>query len=144
MLVGCTPNGFITFVSKCAGGRKSDLQITIDSGLISLLENDDVILADEGFPTIKTAMAQNGKKVIVVMPPFLNNSEFSKETEETYSVANVRIHIERIMQRIKQFNILNKIPSHLFTHIDDIVHMCCVLVNLQKPIIAEKFLLKNV
>lgn len=39
LLVGITPSGFISFKSKVAGGRKSDSQLTIESGLIDLLED---------------------------------------------------------------------------------------------------------
>lgn len=139
VLIGITPGGFISFKSPAAGGRKSDSQITIQSGLINLLEGD-VVLADKGFPEIKTILDTNGRNVILVMPPFLEKkSEFSKEeTEETYTVAKVRIHVERIMQRLRTYHILNKIPEHLFDCIDDIIHMCCVLVNLQPPIFADK------
>ena len=37
LLVGMTPGGFISFKSRVAGGRKSDSQTTIESGLIDLL-----------------------------------------------------------------------------------------------------------
>jgi len=142
-LIGITSGGFISFKSKVAGGRKSDSQITLESGLIDLLENTDVVLADKGFPEIKRFLDETGKKVTIVMPPFLQNkNEFSKkETEETYNIAKVRIHVERIMQRLRTYGILNKIPeNYLFSSIDDIIHMCCVLVNLhtQPPIFSEK------
>lgn len=140
VLIGITPGGFISFKSLAAGGRKSDSQITIESGLVDLLEEGDTVLADKGFPEIKTTLDNAGKKVILVMPPFLEKkTKFSKEeTQETYTVAKVRIHVERIMQRLRTYQILNKIPEHLFDHIDDIIHICCVLVNLQPPIFADK------
>ena len=107
--------------------------------MLDLLEDGDVILADKGFPDIKSVIDDSGKKVLLVMPPFLYNEEFTKEeTEETYDIASIRIHVERIMQRIKIFNILNKIPVHLFPYIDDIVHMCCTFVNLKLPIISAQ------
>ena len=114
--------------------------MTIESGLIDLLKDGDVVLADKGFPDIRTTIDKSGKKVVLIMPPFLEKkTEFSKEeTEETYSIARVRIHVERIMQRLRTYQILNKIPEFLFNSVDDIVHVCCVLVNLQPPIIAEQ------
>jgi len=62
------------------------------------------------------------------MPPILHNGRFS-ETEilETYSIASVRIHIERVFARMKMYGI----------HVDDIAHICCVLTNLQLPIIKS-------
>ncbi|XP_066600582.1 uncharacterized protein [Prorops nasuta] len=138
LLVGITPSGFISFKSKVAGGRKSDTQLTVESGLIDLLEEGDVVLADKGFPEIKQILDNQGKSATVVMPPFFEKKgEFTEqETNETYNIAKVRIHVERIMQRLRTYHILNKIPEHLFNNIDDIVHVCCVLVNLQPPIIS--------
>ncbi|XP_066603587.1 uncharacterized protein [Prorops nasuta] len=131
ILIGITPCGFISFKSKAAGGRKSDAQITIESGLIDLLEEGDIVLADKGFPEIRTSINESKKSITVQMPPFLRkNSEFTKEeAEETYKIAKVRIHVERIMQRLRIYKILDKIPVTLFKYIDDIIHICCVLVN---------------
>lgn len=49
-LIGIAPNGFVSFISKCYGGRSSDSYITNDSGFLNLLEPDDLVLADKGFP----------------------------------------------------------------------------------------------
>ena len=108
VLIGITPGGFICLKSDVAGGRESDSQLTIESGLLDLLEDGDVVLADKGFPEIKTVIDASGKKVKMVMPPFLQKkNEFSmEETQQTYSVARVRIHVERIMQRLKTYQIL--------------------------------------
>lgn len=140
VLIGITPGGFISFKSKVAGGRKSDAQITVESGLVDYLENGDIVLADKGFPQIKKILDESGKEIGIVMPPFLSDKRaFSRdETDATYSIARVRIHVERIMQRLRLYQILNKIPQNLFCHIDDILHICCVLVNLQNSIFSNK------
>lgn len=138
VLIACSPSGLIVFKSPCYGGRTSDTQVTIDSGLLDKLGHGDLVLADKGFPGIKSTIDQSGKRILLVMPPFLENGVFTKqEVEETYKIARVRIHIERIMQRLRLYNILSKIPHHLIPYSDSIVHICCVLVNLQAPIIAE-------
>ena len=138
VLIGISPSGFISFKSKVAGGRKSDSNMTIEAQLVDLLEDGDEVLADKGFPEIKAKIDEAGKKVLLVMPPFLEKkSEFSKEeTALTYSVAKVRIHVERIMQRLRTYKILQFIPEHFFSSIDDVLHMACVLVNLQPPIFS--------
>ena len=91
----------ISFKSKVTGGRNSDSQITIASHLVDLLENDDVVLVDKGFSEIKSTMDHSGKRVCLVMPPFLENKqEFTeKEARETHYIASVRSHVECIMQR---------------------------------------------
>ncbi|XP_043274333.1 uncharacterized protein [Venturia canescens] len=136
VLIGCTPGGYISFVSKCHGGRTTDAQITTGSEFLELLEPGDVVLADKGFPGVKTALDASGKGTLLVMPPFLHNNHFSaEEVAETYKIARHRIHIERIMQRIRIYKILDKLSLRMLPHCDDIVFMCCVLVNLQPPIL---------
>ena len=48
-LIGITPNGSISFLSKCWGGRVSDKVITQDSKFFNHILPGDVILADRGF-----------------------------------------------------------------------------------------------
>lgn len=140
LLVGITPSGFICSKYKVAGGKKSDSHITVQSGLINLLEEGDEVLAAKSFPEIKEVANKEGKNIVIVMPPILENKVgFTKEeTEKTYKIASVRIHVERIMQRLRTYQILNKIPHYLFSNIDIFIHVCCILVNLQSPIFSEE------
>ncbi|XP_056645815.1 uncharacterized protein LOC130451040 [Diorhabda sublineata] len=128
-MVGYAPDGFITYVSKCYGGRAGDCFITSDCGLVDLIEPGDVVLADKGFPQIKTQV--ENKNAIFIMPHFGHKDQFTpEEVDETYNIASVRIHIERVNQRIKDFRILSKVPNSLFLHIDEIVFIICALVNV--------------
>lgn len=136
VLVAITPNGMVSFLSKSYGGRSSDSYITNDSGFLNKLEPGDQVLADKGFPGIKTGV--DGQNSILVIPPMLHNGRFTEEEVlSTYNVASVRIHIERLFARLKTFNVLNKITSDLLVYIDNILFMCCVLVNLSNPIIKQ-------
>jgi len=75
------------------------------------------------------------------MPAFLSGKKkFSKE-EAVYSrkVAGCRIHVERAIERLRNYKILGYINSHLRPFADKIVQVCAVLVNLQTPIIADIF-----
>ena len=45
-LVGINPNGGISFLSQCYGGRPTNKYITQNSGFLDLIEHGDVILAD--------------------------------------------------------------------------------------------------
>ncbi|XP_046742381.1 uncharacterized protein LOC124409034 [Diprion similis] len=136
-LVGCTPSGFISFLSKCYGGRAGDCFITNDCGLVDLIEPDDVVLADKGFPQMQTKVQE--KNAIFVIPPFCNKNQFTpEEVDETYNTASVRIHIERVNQRIKDFNILSKVPVSLLPHVDEIVFVICAIINIQKPLFNQE------
>ena len=48
-LVGITPNGGISFLSKCWGGRATDKFSTQNFGFRQLVENRDFTIADRGF-----------------------------------------------------------------------------------------------
>ncbi|XP_064467398.1 uncharacterized protein LOC135378324 [Ornithodoros turicata] len=137
-LVGIVPSGQIAFVSHAYGGRTSDSEVTVHSKFLDLVEHGDLVLSDKGFPSIRSTV--EGKNAILVMPPFASgNLQFSKEeVEDTYCIASVRIHVERAIQRIKVYNILNnRVPVSLIPSMSDIFHICCVLANFQPPIIRK-------
>ncbi|XP_023319073.1 uncharacterized protein LOC106656777 [Trichogramma pretiosum] len=113
-VIGCMLGGLITFMSDGYGGRASDVQITAASKLMQLLES--------------------------VMPPFVQNHHLDEvQREEQRNIARVRIHIERIMQRIRLYKVVDHFTNKMLPHADSIVFMCCVLVNLQPPIIKAEF-----
>ncbi|XP_075550264.1 uncharacterized protein LOC142583657 [Dermacentor variabilis] len=136
-LVGIAPNGLITFLSKGFGGRTSDGTLTVESGLLSLLEPGDVVLADKGFPDIKTGVG--AQDATLVMPAFATSPQFTEsEVDATYETASVRIHVERVIQRLKIYDIITRrIPHELTGYADEILHVLAVRTNLKKPIFAK-------
>ena len=60
------------------------------------------------------------------------------ECEKTKSVANLRIHVERAIIRIKEFKIIkNVLPINLLPLVDDIIKVCAVICNIQAPLIKS-------
>ncbi|KAH9382496.1 hypothetical protein HPB48_004849 [Haemaphysalis longicornis] len=103
------------FVSKAYGGRASHTYIIVDSGFLDRVEPGDVVLADKGFPGIRAPV--QGQKAVLVLPPFSQgNAQFRhEEMLQMYHVAQVRTHVERVIQRIKLFNLLNaRVPIELY------------------------------
>lgn len=141
LLVACGPSGCISFVSKLAGGAMSDKKIVdmshfLQKVQLSALECDEklVVLADRGF-NITEDLPPN---VNLKYPPFTKGKQqFSvKNSCETKVIANARIHIERVIGRLKEFRILQSVlPMDFLDLIDHIVHICSGIVNLQPPII---------
>ena len=79
--------------------------------MLALLEKGDSVMADRGFD-IEADLIPLGVKLNI--PPFLKGkSQLSeKEMVETRHIASVRIHVERAMERIKNYHVFDKdIPS---------------------------------
>ena len=137
-LVGITPSGFISFLSDCYGGRASDKFITADSGLYDLLERDDEVMADRGFQIREELMLRFCS--LSVPPGARAKSQMTmSECRKTKDVANLRIHVERAINRIKLYRILkNTLPITMLHHVDDIVKTCAALCNLKPLLINSK------
>lgn len=72
-----------------------------------------------------------------MMPPFLYDTFSEEQVEEIYKFASVRILIERVIQRIRTYKIVDKFTIEMLPYCDAIIFMCCVLVNLQSPIVKD-------
>ncbi len=107
LLVGITPTGFISFVSKVYGGSASDRYV-FEEEFLDKVEPGDAIMVDRGFNIADLLLA---KKAKLHIPPFtrekngsdcrtLNQSEIVKTRE----IASLRIHVERAIERMKTTN----------------------------------------
>ena len=137
-LVGIAPGGGFTFVSSLFPGSTSDKEIVSKSGILHprLWEKGDAIMADRGF-TIQTDVEPLGIELII--PAFLDGRDQLSEEETilTQQIASERIHVERMIQRLKSFHIFDsEIPVRMFGSINQLVTVCAMLCNLQDPIIA--------
>ena len=134
-LVGISPDGVITFISALFPGSISDKALTRQSGLLDLLQPGDSVMADRGFDIEDDLMLRG---VHLNIPPFLRGKTQLSEKEliSTRRIATLRIHVERAMERIKNFHIFDKsIPVSLTDIADRIFYICCVLTNFQKPLV---------
>lgn len=132
LLVGVTPNGEATFLSDL--WRVSDKQITRESGVLHLLQVGDNVMVDCGFDI--AAIVPAG--VTVNMPPFLAGLDqmTAAETEETMSIASVRIHVEHAIGRIKTYHILDgTLPITLSPCATQIATVCGFLTNFLPPLL---------
>ena len=134
-LIGITPNGSVSFLSKCYGGRATDAFIVNDSRILNELQPGDQVMADRGF---KIEDLLNYYQCTLAIPPSKNKCQqmTKKEVKETSKIANVRIYVEQAIERMKVFRIIyqNKVPLTLAPIIDDIVLVCAIFNNLQPPL----------
>lgn len=139
-LISITPQGTVSFVSKGYGGRVSDKHITEDCGYLYKLQPHDVVLADRGF-NVDDSIAYRGATLNI--PSFTRGQSqlAPKEVESTRKLANVRIHVERVIgavrQRYKILSATTPLPTEYTRSkrggpifLDSIVRVCCSLHNV--------------
>lgn len=136
-LIGISPAGAVSFLSVGFGGRASDKHITIKSGFINKLFPGDCVLADRGF-LVQREINEVG--ATLKMPSFTKGKKqlSAKEVDESRQLARVRIHVERVIGRIKKFRILQGvIPITQADLLNSAMVTICAIVNLNNSIVAR-------
>jgi len=136
-LVGMSPQLCVNFVSKAWGGRASDTHITTHSdALLSGLPAGSVVMAVRGF-TVAPELSRLGVKTIIPEFKGRGRSQFTDaECSTSEDIAKARIHIERVIQRIKTFHVLDSVVRlNMSDIIEQIFTVCAYLTNFQTPII---------
>ena len=131
-LVAITPDGCLSFVSELYGGSVSDREITQTCGFLEKLEPGDSVMADKGF-TIGDLL--EGKGVSLNIPPFLSKKDqlSAAEVVKTRRIAKLRIHVERQMERIKNYKMLDFLPITLCDVSNKLFCVCAWLTLFQPP-----------
>lgn len=144
-LIGITPSGAISFLSRCWGGRVSDKVLTQQSGFLDMLEQGDTVLADRGF-TIEDDIALRGANLVI--PSFTKGKMqlSQKEVETSKQLSHVRVHVERIIGLLKnKYTILKGTLSTVvvkhkddtnFARIDKLLVVCSALTNLSATVVS--------
>ena len=102
-----------------------------------LWSDGDSVMTGRGF-TIHDELARVG--VSLNIPSFLVGRDYliKAEIKASQTIASVRIHIERTIQRIKTYSIIqNEIRLTLHGSINPIWTVICLLTNLAPPLIDE-------
>lgn len=68
VLVGITPNGLISYISECWGGKVSDKQLVLLPDFTKKLEYGDAVMADRGF-NVTEELAVLGVTLVVPAYP---------------------------------------------------------------------------
>ena len=135
-LVGIAPGGGFTFISNTYPGSISDKEIVVKSGFLNpnLWEQGDIVMADRGF-LIEDYLKPLG--VGLEIPDFLKGrDQFTiKETVKSQQIANEKIHVERMIQRLKCYHIFDRVlPINMLGSLNQKISVCALLSNFQEPI----------
>ena len=118
------------------GRHVSDWKIVIASGILDMLEPHGSVMTDRGFE-IQDLLVP--KKVSLNIPPFMRCKDQldPDEKDETRQIAAVRIHVERAIERIKNYNFLKQIiPKSMTEDLNKIWNVCSYLTNLNGPLVV--------
>ena len=109
------------------------MNITEKSGLLDLLKPGDNVMADRGF-NVGDLLHQRG--ITLNIPPFLGQREqlTSREVEETWRIATLRIHVEDAIGRVRNYS--NSFSITLAGLASDIVCACAYFTNFCKAIVS--------
>ena len=140
ILIGITPQGSICFTSKAWGGRTSDKYLTERCGLLNNLKAGDLVLADRGFTITESVALYQAQLAIPAFTKGKNQLD-PFDVERTRGIANVRIHVERVIGLLRQkYTILQStLPLDYLTCsknaakcplIDRMIRVCSALTNL--------------
>ncbi|XP_051743154.1 uncharacterized protein LOC127508816 [Ctenopharyngodon idella] len=127
-LIGIAPHGALTFVSSLYEGAISDKEILKQSSIVSLLKPTMAIMVDKGF------LVEDFIPCKIHIPTFLSKrAQLSRpELRKTQSIARLRVHVERLIRRVKEHKIFNTmIPLSLTGSINQLYTVACLLVNYQ-------------
>jgi hypothetical protein len=135
-LVGISPSGAITFISQLYTGSVSNCEIVQRSGFLELdFVEGDSVMADKGF-TIDDILPLG---VSLNIPPFLgHDTQMSPEdVMKTQHISSTRIHIERTINKVKNFHIWDGIvPLSNVGIVNQMWSVCAFLCNCQNPLIS--------
>ncbi|KAL7407177.1 hypothetical protein ABVT39_004470 [Epinephelus coioides] len=134
-MIGMAPHGAVTFVSGLYAGSMSDKEIFKLSGITNLLTPDMAIMVDKGF------LIENVAPCKVYRPAFCSrNAKISREDViKTQSIAHLRVHVERCIQRLKENKLFDtSIQLSVCGSIEELFSVACFLVNYQNgPLVKE-------
>ena len=134
-LIAIAPSGYIMHISHSYGGRTSDQFICQNSGFYNLLEFGDEVMADRGFQ-IREDLLHHYCTLRIPPGARVKSQMTASECQKTKEVANLRIHVERAINRIKTFRILkNTLTLTMLPHADDIIRTCAAISDIQAPLI---------
>lgn len=132
-LIGIAPHGPVMFISPLYEGSISDREILKQSGLVSLLKPSMAIMVDKGF------LVEDLVPCKVYIPAFLKKKKqlSGAEVRKTQSIARLRVHVERVIRRVKEHKLFcTEIPMSLTGCINQLFAVACLLVNYENgPIV---------
>nr|XP_023012459.1 uncharacterized protein LOC111502577 [Leptinotarsa decemlineata] len=137
VLTGITPSGLIAYVGPCYGGKTSNEAIFNGCDFTSPLDPSEDLVVNKSFWIGKES---EDYLVEIIQPSFLDKKQLSEEEATlTSNTPRTRIHIDRVIQKMKSFKIISsQIEWFMIPHMDDAMIVIAGLLNLSPPILSSE------
>ncbi|KAM3603318.1 uncharacterized protein V6R79_020287 [Siganus canaliculatus] len=132
-LIGISPHGAVTFISSLYSGSVSDKELFRESGIIPLLDKDMAVMVNKELKIDDLVPCNVYRLPFLCQTPQLCHEEVLL----TQDIADLRIHVERTIRRIKENKLFDSvIPLSIAGSINQLFVVACLLFNYQnKPLI---------
>ena len=136
-LIGITPHGSGILFSDVYPGSISDSELTAKCGAIEYVNEGHEIMSDRGF-SIQDLCSVKG--ITLNRPKQKDDDQFNQsEVARNFDIAATRIHVERFIGRVRDWDILNKVwPLTRIDMLSPTWQMLCHIVNLTMPPIGPR------
>ena len=102
-----TPSGTFNFISDLWGGSTSDKYITKESGFQDKIKPGDEVMTDRGFVIRDLSLTRKATLRIPQCKWGKGKRLNEEEVKKTKRIAKHRFHVERVIERLKNFRILS-------------------------------------
>ena len=136
-LISITPDGLINYISEGVCERTSDIALIENCGYLNIIPPNISVLADRGFKQLDVLLRNRQCKLIIPPSVMKDVQSSKKEVKETKQIASTRIHVERVINRIRNFQLLNihtRVDNNLIDSLDSAIVIAAALVNMQTTI----------
>lgn len=99
---------------------------------MDVLPPNSVVMADSGLKSIETILQQTNCRLVSEGERMTDNVRLTKQ------VAALRIHIERVIRRFREFAMLrphSTVNMYLISSLNDVVNVAAAIINTQSPLI---------
>ena len=130
----------VTFISSAYGGRISDTTLFEEINILDILPANSGIMADRGFKSIQTVSSRKGCELIRPSSVSQGAKLPKEEVLKSKIIARLRIHVERVIRRVREYAILQPhacLDRSFIAHIDNVAIIVSALINLQNPVIGQ-------
>nr|XP_695963.3 uncharacterized protein si:ch211-262i1.5 isoform X1 [Danio rerio] len=131
-LIGMAPHGAVTFVSSLYAGSVSDNEVLKKSGIVLYLKPEMAIMVNKDFLVDDSVLCRVYRPAYPVKRELMEADEDVGKMGDTQSIAQLRVHIEHLICRVKQHKLLDSVMPFTSTRtINRLYIVACLFINYQ-------------